>query len=311
MKRYSTALIAAITLGAGACSESTTSPQQNSLSLASAFQSVLGGFSQTYNSFGGGDSVGWAPREGRGGPGGGGHHGRGHGGDILGGRELMGGGLGGLFLGHGFGGFGHGRFGDSSLSNCTFNSSSGSLECAVETQRGLTVNRSVAFATANGTVQSAFDSLTTNTINVKVTVSGSVTRRDSALTTVQHSSDRTVSGLASGSTQRTVNGSSAGKETTTGNDSAGAFTVQRTMGDTITNVVIPNTTASGSPAFPTSGTVMRSMSITLNHAGTTSSRSRREVITYNGTSTATLVITEDGTTRTCTLPLPHGRPTCQ
>jgi hypothetical protein len=40
------------------------------------------------------------------------------------------------------------------------------------------------------------------------------------------------------------------------------------------------------------------------------SRSRREVITYNGTSTATIVITENGATKTCQLPLPHGRPNC-
>ena len=38
--------------------------------------------------------------------------------------------------------------------------------------------------------------------------------------------------------------------------------------------------------------------------------SRREVITYNGTATAAVVITEDGVARTCSMPLPRGRLTC-
>jgi hypothetical protein len=35
------------------------------------------------------------------------------------------------------------------------------------------------------------------------------------------------------------------------------------------------------------------------------------VITYDGTATAKVVITQDGTTQNCTLPLPRGRLTCQ
>ena len=37
---------------------------------------------------------------------------------------------------------------------------------------------------------------------------------------------------------------------------------------------------------------------------------RREVITYDGSATAKLEITKDGTTTTCTMALPHGRPNC-
>jgi len=44
---------------------------------------------------------------------------------------------------------------------------------------------------------------------------------------------------------------------------------------------------------------------------TPTTHSRREVITYNGTATATIVITQDGTTKTCSLPLPRGMPSCQ
>ena len=45
--------------------------------------------------------------------------------------------------------------------------------------------------------------------------------------------------------------------------------------------------------------------------GTPTVHDRREVITYNGSATANITITQDGTTKTCTLPLPHGMPVCQ
>jgi hypothetical protein len=53
------------------------------------------------------------------------------------------------------------------------------------------------------------------------------------------------------------------------------------------------------------------MKVVMTSGGTTTTSTRREVITFNGTATATLVLTHDGTSKTCTLPLPFGRPTCQ
>jgi hypothetical protein len=53
------------------------------------------------------------------------------------------------------------------------------------------------------------------------------------------------------------------------------------------------------------------MSAAVTYAGSApESRTRREVITFNGTSTASITITENGSTKTCTLPLPHGHPNC-
>jgi hypothetical protein len=215
-------------------------------------------------------------------------------------------------MGDGFGpGFGHGHLGDPNLEgSCAFDAASGRVVCAAVTHDGLTINRSSAYTTAAGAVQQAFDSVTTNTINVRVSVSGTATRRNGVTSTVSHASDRTVSGLARGSTQRTVNGTSAGQETTSGSDSTGAYTAVRTLGDTTRNVVVPAGT--GTPTYPTAGTVTRSMRVTLTYSGgSTKSGSRREVLTYDGTATARLVITQDGTTKTCSVPLPHGRPTCQ
>ena len=53
------------------------------------------------------------------------------------------------------------------------------------------------------------------------------------------------------------------------------------------------------------------MAVTVTYAsGTPVSSSRREVVTYDGTATAKISITKDGTTRQCTLALPRGRPIC-
>jgi hypothetical protein len=87
----------------------------------------------------------------------------------------------------------------------------------------------------------------------------------------------------------------------------------RVTGDTIKNVVIPvPASAASGPSYPIAGIVIRAMSATVTIDGQSPAKSsRREVITYDGTATAKVVITQDGTTQNCTLPLPRGRLTCQ
>jgi hypothetical protein len=303
------ALAAALVLSAAACADATGAG--SILDLDPAFNSVPTGFSNTTSSFAGGDSAAWTPGgHHRGNPGG---HGRRHGGrGGLGG--LMGGGLGGLFLGDGVGRH-HGRhpFGESvPFASCAFDAGAGRNVCAAETREGLTINRSAQFLATGGAVQQTYDSATTNTVNVRVSVAGTRTHRNGATSQVQHASDRTVSGLASGSTQRTVNGTSSGTEATTGSDSIGSFTAVRTAADSISGVVIPEATGANPRPYPTAGTIVRSMQITVTYSGQAARTStRREVVTYNGTTTATVVVTKDGVTQTCSIPLPHGRPTCQ
>jgi hypothetical protein len=171
------------------------------------------------------------------------------------------------------------------------------------------VNRTIVFKTAAGVAQATRDS-NTNSIITHIAATGTKTRHDGAIvTTINHTSDRTVTGLASTATQRTVDGTSAGTETTTGTDTAGTFTVARVIGDTTSGIIIPIT--SGRPTYPTAGSVIRSMKVTLTYAGKTPvTSSRREVVTYDGSATAKLVITQDATTKNCTIPLPRGRPTC-
>lgn len=293
MKPLAAALSATLVV-VTACNDS-TAPDFSSL-LASAFTTAPAGFNELSSSVGVGTALPWQPDRGRGGPGMGG---------------FMGGDMDVNFLG-GIAadrGAGRGPFATGDASNCTFSAATGDLTCAPITRGGITISRILTFKTANGTAQPAQDS-TTNSARTRITANGTVQHHDSVTATVRNSSDRTVTGLAAGSALRTVNGNSAGSENAAGKTRDGkAFTSVRTMGDTTTGLTVP--VVSGRPTYPTAGTVIRTMKVVMTVDGSTRTSQRREVITYNGTSSATLVITHDGTTKTCTLPLPMGRPTCQ
>lgn len=298
-------IIAGLVVTAGfvaACSDANAPSSQLAISMTSAYSVAPAGFDQLTTSFNADPSAGaFHPEfdEQGHGPGGFGHRGGGPGFGL----GFMGGGLGGPFLGDGLGSM------RDHEGSCTFSSNTGLVTCT-NTMHGLTVTRVSKITTAAGVVQEKPDS-TTNTIVSTVTVSGTVTRRDSSKSEVNESSTQTVTGLAKGSAQRTVNGTSAGTETTTGTSRQGAFTAKRVAGDTINGVVIPAPTA-GTRTYPTAGTVIRSMAVTVTISGQSpATSSRREVITYDGSATAKVVITHDGTTQNCTLPLPHGHLTCQ
>lgn len=312
MKRIAQGIAAAAVAAlALACIDTTGPSSDSALALTQAFATLPAGFTLTTNSFAANENVGDAfmPRMHEG-PGGGGRGER-HGGlDRVDGHGMMGGLGPDFFGGIGFGrGFGHGPFGGLTLrGTCAFNSSSGRVECT-DTKGGLTIVASASYKTAGGTVQSAPDS-TTDAVNIQTDVNGTVTRRDSAVSTVKHTSNRTVTGLAASSTQRTVNGAARGEESTTGKTDLGVvFTAMRLVGDTTSGLVIP--IVSGKPTYPTAGKVIRQMKATVILAGgSPTTKERREVITYDGTETATLVVTTDGTTKTCKIPLPRGEPSC-
>lgn len=297
---------AAALLLVAACAESTTQSFDASM-LSSAFSSIPAGYDQVESSFAnatdrdavGGPGAPWMPdrRDGGRGPGFG---------------DLMGGGLGlgflgGVDVGHGVG---RGPFGDvGSDANCTFSATTGDVTCPATTRDGLTIARIATYKTAAGVAQANADS-TTNSARTRRTVSGTRTRRDNATAVIASSSDRTVIGLAKGSTSRTVNGTSSGSENTTGTNASGAFTSLRVAGDTTRALIIP--LMDGKPTYPTSGSVTRRTKVTATVAGGAPQVSdRRETITYNGTATAALVIVTNGVTKTCAVALPRGRPTCQ
>lgn len=231
----------------------------------------------------------------------------------------------------------------------TFDAATGRVVCPDVTRHGLTVKRSVQFKDAAGNVQQAFDTLTTNSVNTQSSTTGTLTfdrAADSAssrgpggefggrghwgrgrgpggrllgdtstvltaTTTINSASTRTVTGLAQGSTQRTVNGASAGTESTTGTSTRGSFTATRTVGDTTTGLVVPVRTSATDRPYPTAGTTIRSISASLKYANENAvTLTRREVVTYDGSATAKVVLTENGTTKSCTKPLPRGPLSC-
>lgn len=304
-------------LAASACMDVGTGPSNGAITLDEAFVSTTANFSSVSSSFAAGGDMGpWAPGLRFGGGPGNGLMGGGLGDDFIGVMNADGphggppgfGGFGPPGSGHGHG-FGFGPFGYFNLpSTCTFNATTNRVVCAADTHDGVTVNRSYQFKTASGTVQQKADS-TTDSVNEQASVTGGLVHHDHDTSTVNNASNFTTTGLAFNSTKRTSNGTSAGTETTKGTDSTGHFTAVRTNGDTTTALVVP--VQSGKPTYPTGGQVTRSMKVTVTYDGKTpTTHTRREVVTYDGSTTATIVITQDGVTQNCTMPLPHGRPTC-
>jgi hypothetical protein len=296
------AVLAAVT----ACADTTANNALDANAFGAAFNVVPAAFTNVESSFMGGtetegfigDAAGEMRHQGRG------HRGGGHGRGGPGFGGLMGGGL---F--HGLEGLaGGGRPGSVDLTGCTL--SGARVTCPDETRNGVTITRSFAFATATGTAQAAPDA-TTNSVNATKTVAGTMTRRNGEVSTVNHTSDRTVTGLAEGSTQRTINATSSGTETTTFENRDGvSVTLQHSASDAVRNVIVPVT--NGTQSYPTAGTVERSMTVTITEEGSApETLTRSEVLTYDGSATAKLVIIVNGATKTCSLPLPHGRPVCE
>ena len=164
---------------AAACADKITNSLDQTI-LDAAFLSSPLGFENTASSFttsGGGAGAAFMP----------GGHGGPRGPNMLGGgHDFMGGGFGEDFLGGIPGGgrpFDHGGF--FSSGTCTFSATTGIVTCAAETHDGITVNKTVIYKTASGTAQAAQDS-TTNSITTHITATGTKTRRDSSVTTVNH-----------------------------------------------------------------------------------------------------------------------------
>ncbi|HEX4935739.1 MAG TPA: hypothetical protein VFV33_21315 [Gemmatimonadaceae bacterium] len=336
-RSFRSSAVVALLVATGGCADflSTGSPEPSlSQGLTAAFSTVPAEFTNAASSYGGdpdGMSSLWLP---------------GPRGPAFGREGLMGGGLGDAFAGgmppsfaHAGGGrrgpFG-GRFGGARTCDGAFNAGTGWFVCTPVTRNGVTINQQIQYKNTAGTVQSAYDSATTNAVQVQSNVAGTVSFvRDStrggwggrkgpphmghligdsttvltANTTLSHASDRTVTGLAAGSTKRTVNGTSRGEESTTGTSSKGNFTARRAAADTTRGLVIP--IVDGGKTYPTAGTVIRVMTASVTFANAAPvTASRREVITYDGTDVAKIVVTINGDTKNCTMQLPRGRLNC-
>ena len=153
----------------------------------------------------------------------------------------------------------------------------------------LSGTRSVTFYDADGQEQEAYDALTTASIHFFMEVGGDVERAGWS-GNVYRSRDMVVSGLAGEETTRTFDGTgteSIARSRTLDDGSEASFDMEGTF--THEAVVVP---APGSePRYPLSGTVTRTMSVTVvNGPEGDVTRNVSVVITFNGTNTATALV---------------------
>lgn len=171
------------------------------------------------------------------------------------------------------------------LTGCTF--ANGSFACPPVTKNGLTATRTITFFDATGATESAYDSLLTASIHVVADISGDAAHGNWSATVARHR-DFTFTGLLGNETTRIVNGTGSETDTdsrVTKNDSTRTYTV--TGASVITSVVLP-VKSNGGNAFPTSGTITRTYTITMTSGPNTGRTVTRTVtITFDGTSTPT------------------------
>lgn len=190
---------------------------------------------------------------------------------------------------------------------CTWDAAAGRWSCAPVTMRGgLTMTRSFAFYDANGVAQERPDRATTRSMNVQMAVAGTITLSDGALTVDRHNST-TVSGL--GTASYTINGNETGTTKATRTTTLGTSTFDEAYTNATKDLVVP---APPSRGYPLSGTQSHTSTVTMTAAGLPpQTHTTAVVVTFNGTGTAAISITFDGTTRQCTIDLATGgRPFC-
>lgn len=155
---------------------------------------------------------------------------------------------------------------------------------------GLQVSRTVTFYDAAGAEQAAYDSLTTASIRMQLSVTGTVTR-PSWTATVDRELDMTVSGLAGQETSATWNGTGSSKVTRSRNTDAGGTTrtYDMTGSTTVANVVAPRPRTAG--AWPLSGTITHHLTVTQTEGPNAGTTHQVDVtVTFDGTQYATVTV---------------------
>ncbi len=147
--------------------------------------------------------------------------------------------------------------------------------------------RSVVFYDANGQVQTAYDELTTAEIHISHEVMGEASREDWSVS-LHREREMVVSGLAGQETHRTWNGSGR-EEVSSERTLEGGVRSYEAVGEfTYRDVVVP--IPGTVPRYPVSGTVSRSVTVTISGPDGERTRTVLVVITFNGSSTATAVV---------------------
>lgn len=186
---------------------------------------------------------------------------------------------------------------------CSFNSGTSMFVCPSTTINGITFSRSFQLLDAAGSPQSEYSRATTAAVRTVSDVSGRITLTTNGVTTtidLTSHDDATLSGLLTG--VHVLNGNS------TGNAAINGAGLNHNIATTssVTNLELPRH-GSGS-RYPKSGTVATQAVVTAPGLSSTTTAT----LTFNGSSTATLVVTALGITRTCQIDLSenHAAPVC-
>jgi hypothetical protein len=165
----------------------------------------------------------------------------------------------------------------------------GRFNCESASWDGVTIVRTCTYKDADGVVQDAYDTTTTESVSMHTEISGAIDR-DRWSATFNRTIDLVVSGLAGANTTKIWNGSGIGTSSRVRTvDSADVRQYDMTFAGTITNVVIPVPRTDSS--WPLSGTITRDVSVTFiggPRDGETITRST--VLEFNGTRYATLTV---------------------
>lgn len=165
----------------------------------------------------------------------------------------------------------------------------GRFDCEPASRHGLSVTRTCTYRDAAGNVQSAYDPVTTASVNVRTEISGTLSREGWSAT-MQRVTDLTASGLAGQETSITWNGTESGSSSrvrTTSDGEPREFAM--THSGTVSNVVIPVPRTPTS--WPLSGTITRTMTIAFSGGPRDGETVQRTVtITFKGTQYATVTV---------------------
>lgn len=194
-------------------------------------------------------------------------------------------------------------------SACSYVAATQNFSCPPVNANGLTITVSYTLLDAAGHSQSTPDAATTAAIRTVSTVKGTTTVSGASsftgTLTIDRTDDMTLSGLLSG--VHTLNGTGAGTSESVLTINGLNVHTSTTDRSTTTNVVLPRS-GSGS-AWPVSGTIASDQTL-VSATGSSPSLTTNihTVVTFNGSSNITLVVTVGGTTINCTLNLSNPAP---
>jgi hypothetical protein len=165
------------------------------------------------------------------------------------------------------------------------------FDCADGSAHGLTVIRSCIFKNANGDSQPTYDTLTTASVSVHLTVTGTVDR-DHFSETVNDVRDFVVTGLAGRETERIWNGTGSGSSTPVRDADDATVQFELTHHESETDVVIPVRPTDQN--WPRSGTLQKHVTVKITGGSKDGTTETRDVtITFDGTQFATVTVNGD------------------